>query len=162
MDDSVKKWVLENMRYDAETGKLERWVTHNGGRELKKPYWRACSGKAVCRGYAVVKVLGENHLYHRICWLLAHGEIDDSLDIDHINGDGIDNRLVNLRLGTTRENLQNRVEHRNGHLVGATWHKQKEKWQAGIRINGKKKYLGYFSTELEAHEAYLAALPSQP
>jgi hypothetical protein len=148
-----KVWILQNMRYDPDTGVLERWVTHRGT-------WRACSGKAVSNGYATVKVLGVTQYQHRIAWLLANGEIDDSLGIDHINGDGIDNRLVNLRLGTTRENLQNRVEHRDGHLCGTTWNKRSEKWQAKIRINGKHKHLGYFSTELEAHEAYLAALPS--
>jgi hypothetical protein len=154
MDDSVKKWVLENMRYDADTGVLER--------RLKSGRWKACSGKAVCNGYATVCVLGEMQYSHRIAWLLARGEIDDDLSIDHENGVRNDNRLVNLRLGTTRENSQNLECHRNGQLVGATWYKRYEKWQAQIRINGKRKYLGLFQTELEAHEAYLAALHSQP
>ena len=162
MTNEQKEWILANMRYDPDTGVLERWVTHSGRHELKSPYWRACSEKAVCNGYATVCVLGETQYQHRVCWLFAHGEIDDTLDIDHINGIGNDNRLCNLSLGTTRENLQNLECHRNGKLCGATWVKRKEKWQAKIRINGKHKHLGYFSTEIEAHEAYLAALPSQP
>jgi hypothetical protein len=154
MTNEEKVWVLTNMRYYAETGVLERWVTHNGIRELKSPYWKECSDKPISRGYAQVSVLGAMRKYHRICWLLAHGSIDDGLSIDHIDGNRTDNRLCNLRLGTSRENQQNLRCHRNGNLVGATWSKRNEKWQAKIQINGKDKHLGYFQTELEAHEAY--------
>jgi hypothetical protein len=158
MTNEEKVWILSNMRYYAETGTLERWVTHNGRQELKSPYWRVCSDKPINRGYAQVEVLGAMRKYHRICWLLAHGDIDDTLDIDHINGDRNNNRLCNLRLGTARENQQNLEGHRDGQLVGASWHKGHEKWQAQIHINGKKKYLGLFSTEQEAHEAYNQAV----
>jgi hypothetical protein len=158
MTDEEKVWILTNMRYDGETGVLERWVTHNGKNELKAPYWKTCSDKPNSSGYSLVNVLGELLGAHRVAWLLAHGSIDDELSIDHINGERNDNRLCNLRLGTTRENMQNRSEHRDGHLCGTTWHKRYEKWMAQIQINGKNKYLGYFSTEIEAHEAYNQAV----
>ena len=158
MTNEDKVWILANMRYNKETGGLERWVTHRGKSELKSPYWKTCSDKPNGRGYARVCVLGENQQYHRICWLLAHGEIDNNLDIDHINGNRNDNRICNLRLVTTRENTQNRIEHRDGRLCGCYWNKQNEKWKAQIHINGKHKYLGYFSTEQEAHEAYNRAV----
>lgn len=154
MTNEQKEWILANMRYDADTGVLER--------RLKSGRWKVCSGRAGCNGYAVAKVLGEPQLAHRVAWLLARGGIDDNLIIDHVNGNKTDNRLCNIRLGTTRENQQNRVEHREGKLCGCYWDKQKEKWRAQIIIDGKRKHLGYFATELEAHEAYLAALPSQP
>jgi hypothetical protein len=44
---------------------------------------------------------------HRIAWALVHGEYPAS-EVDHINGDGADNRLCNLRLATSSQNNQNR------------------------------------------------------
>jgi hypothetical protein len=150
MTNEEKVWILTNMRYDAGTGTLERW--------LKSGTWRACSGKAVSNGYAMVKVLGEPMGAHRVSWLLAHGSIDDGLCIDHINGVRNDNRLCNLRLDTHRKNDQNKECHREGKLVGACWNKECKKWQAYININGRQKHLGLFSTEQEAHEAYNQAV----
>jgi hypothetical protein len=37
---------------------------------------------------------------------------------------------------------------------GVTWHKRDRKWTAAIRVNGKRKYLGYFNTENAAGAAY--------
>ena len=79
--------------------------------------------------------------------------------MDHINGIKIDNRLDNLRVVTPRQNSQNKVCHRNGKLVGASlnsggWNFKKP-WQSTIKINGKNKSLGYFATELEAHQRYM-------
>jgi hypothetical protein len=158
MTNEERDWVLANMRYDAMTGVLERWVTHSGNRALKNPRWKACSGKAVSKGHAHVSVLGSHQQYHRVCWLIAHGEIDDSLEIDHINGVRNDNRLINLRLGTSRDNNRNRQIHREGKLCGCSFHKRDQKWGAYIYINGKQRHLGLFSTEIEAHAAYMDIL----
>lgn len=76
---------------------------------------------------------------------------------DHINGNSLDNRKSNLRIATNRENSQNRTIHRNGRLLGCYYHKQAKKWQADIKVNGSKKYLGLFKTEHEAHQAYMKA-----
>ncbi len=88
-------------------------------------------------------------------------ELDDGF-IDHKNGIRTDNRLENLRVVTIRENNQNKECHRNGQLVGASFMKARahlpKPWQAYIRVNSKKKYLGHFKTELEAHQSYKTAL----
>ena len=42
-------------------------------------------------------------------------------------------------------------------IKGYTFNKNKKKWQAQIRLNGKKKTLGYFDNETDAHKAYLRA-----
>ena len=54
-----------------------------------------------------MKFLGQEIGVHRIAWALHHGEYP-LLEIDHINGDGADNRLCNLRLATSSQNNQNR------------------------------------------------------
>jgi len=43
-------------------------------------------------------------LLHRVVWITFNGEIPEGMTIDHINGIKTDNRLLNLRLGTQKEN----------------------------------------------------------
>lgn len=80
------------------------------------------------------------------------------LVVDHINGNTLDNRKSNLRICSHRENLQNTKHHRNGKLVGATFDKEKGKWKSCVYFEGKLTHLGYFCSELEAHEAYMKRL----
>jgi hypothetical protein len=89
--------------------------------------------------------------------------------IDHIDGNKLNNLISNLRVVTHRQNMQNLVSHRAGQLVGASRRENRkpsfmeyvrgarggERWGSRIFINGKKKHLGIFSTELEAHTAYI-------
>lgn len=81
--------------------------------------------------------------------------LDFPKEVDHVNGKRNDNRIMNLRSVTHRENGQNRIEHRNGRLVGACFVKSKNKWKSQIEINGKAKHLGYYISELEAHKSYV-------
>jgi hypothetical protein len=81
--------------------------------------------------------------------------------IDHIDGNGLNNQRYNLRILSFRGNSQNRMRHRKGRLVGAHLKNdvfRAKPWAAEILLDGKRKRLGHFSTELEAHQAYLAAI----
>lgn len=75
--------------------------------------------------------------------------------VDHVNHDGTDNRMENIRLCTVAQNNQNLRAHSHGtsKFVGVTWHKSSKKWEAFVCIGRKKKSLGYFRHELEAAAA---------
>jgi hypothetical protein len=75
--------------------------------------------------------------------------------VDHRDGQPFNNQRSNLRICSQRKNCQNHASHRNGRLVGTCFHKASGKWMANIRIDGKRKFLGYFLTEAEAHNAYM-------
>lgn len=78
--------------------------------------------------------------------------------VDHINGDGLDNRRKNLRLATTQQNRGNATSHSNATgYKGVSWHKQGKKYQAKIKVNNKTIYLGLHKTAEEAHAAYCEA-----
>jgi HNH endonuclease/AP2 domain len=98
----------------------------------------------------------------RFIWQLAHGPIPDSMEIDHINGNPLDNQIANLRMVPHRVNMGNMRKHREGktrsRYVGVTWHKRIEKWRARIYIHGHDHYLGAFDSEEKAGEAYQQAL----
>lgn len=100
--------------------------------------------------YAKTSIDGKIVGMHRIITSAPAGK-----EVDHINGNTLDNRVSNLRICTTRENQQNQTKHRNGKLVGCSFDAYHKAWKSGIRIDGKFKHLGYFKTEFEAHERYM-------
>jgi hypothetical protein len=111
-------------------------------------------------GYVIIDIHAPNNARpkkyraHRLAWLYFYGEWPKN-DIDHINGDRTDNRIINLRDITRRQNLQNMEKHRNGKLPGAT--RVGEKWQSQIQKGKETFFLGMYETELEAHLAYRLA-----
>ena len=81
------------------------------------------------------------------------------LQVDHIDGDGLNNRRSNLRLSTQAENTRNakrRSDNASG-FKGVSWRKDISKWRADIAFNKKQINLGYFDCPKEAHAAYCAA-----
>lgn len=99
------------------------------------------------RGFYAVNSRGER--MHRVLMRPGPGQI-----VDHVNGDGLDNRRANLRVGTQSGNCVNRKTTPGSHMRGAR--PKKGKWQAYIKFAGKQRSLGYFNTEGDAHRAYLA------
>ena len=79
--------------------------------------------------------------------------------VDHIDGDGLNNTKANMRLCSNSENLRNRgmPSNNSSGFKGVYWHKERCKWRAEIRVNGKPKHLGYFSDAEDAHKAYCDA-----
>jgi len=80
------------------------------------------------------------------------------LVVDHINHNGLDNRRANLRPATKSQNNINKPykKKKGAHSKyhGVTLEKRINKWQAQIRINGKRKIIGYYKDEIEAAKAY--------
>lgn len=90
------------------------------------------------------RVNGKSHKIkmHRCIITPPHG-----MEIDHLNGDGLDNRRENLRVVTHRINLQNRHDTKTSKYPGVSWDKNKQKWRADIRIDGKRHHLGLYRDE---------------
>ena len=84
---------------------------------------------------------------------LILGISDDSI-VDHRDGNGLNNRRRNIRVGTQSLNCVNRRRTPGPYLRGAR--PKKGLWQAYIKQGGKQCSLGYFPTEKDAHSAYLA------
>lgn len=79
----------------------------------------------------------------------------ENKEIDHINHNGLDNRKTNLRVCSHAENMRNRKKNRNSiSKFKGVKPAGKKDWQAIITINDKEKYLGCFTSEIEAAIAY--------
>jgi len=81
----------------------------------------------------------------------------DHEEVDHINGDRLDNRRSNLRVLGRSANLHNRGAYGPSGLKGVSWDKRKQKWRAEIGKNGKRAWLGYHNTKAEAEVEYRKA-----
>ena len=117
--------------------------------------------------YALVQ---KNHRY-AVRWETVNGKTKllgmhrqllrapDGFDVDHVDGDGLNNRRANIRIATRSQNMHNKKMQRNNTsgFKGVHWDKNKKKWQANIKLHYKRHYLGLFDTAEEAALAYEAA-----
>ena len=112
--------------------------------------WRtefARGKKYVCRS----KREGFGTRMHRVILKAKKGE-----EIDHIDGDGLNNQKVNLRFCTHAENMRNRDLQKNNTsgYKGVSWSRKNKKWQAHIKYKGKQMGLGLFFCLIKAAAAY--------
>lgn len=77
--------------------------------------------------------------------------------VDHINGDGLDNRRINLRIVSNSQNHMNMNKSKlpqSSIYKGVSWHIRHKRWIARIYHEGKRIHLGYFKSESDAANAY--------
>lgn len=115
--------------------------------ELSRHAWNYSTPQ----GYAARKgFLGKKTYMHRQII-----EAPAGVDVDHINGDKLDNRRSNLRLATRAQNMYNTTPRQgSSSFKGVCWDKQHNKWKAYIQISRKLIHLGLFTDEIEAARAY--------
>jgi hypothetical protein len=133
VDDDVYEWASKHKWFTNKDHNV--WYVKRGGRQrdgIRKP----------------------NELLHRTITGAKPGEM-----VDHINGDGLDNRRCNLRVCSNSENQRNRGKPRNNTSgkKGVSWHASNKKWIAGIRVDGRLVHLGYYDDLEKAGEAYAKA-----
>lgn len=139
--------------YNHDSGLLRR--IDGNKRALTK--WR--QGSLTAFNYRAFKVNGRVCLAHILAYALYYGNYPENY-VDHINGNPSDNRICNLRPATHRENMCNmklRKDNTSG-FQGVTFNRNSKKWQASIRVKGKKIHLGYFKSPDEARDKYLEAV----
>jgi hypothetical protein len=79
----------------------------------------------------------------------------DDLQVDHIDGNGLNNRRSNLRLATPSQQAANRNRWKSSRpFRGVRWVARKKKWRAEITIDGKVRHIGYFHDPIVAALAY--------
>ena len=157
--------------YDPDTG----IIRHNPERpkesfRTEKGYkmWldRFCGKSAGCsdgQGYKKVGITRGGKIMnihcHRLALYLSGVKIAKGLHVDHIDGDGYNNRLSNLRVVTCQDNMRNaKLPSTNtSGAVGVYWNSAVGKWRAAIKINYKAMHLGYYTNKDDAIKARKAA-----
>lgn len=154
------------LRYEPETGKLfwrERtpdavdaanemvrrkvcanWNTRLAGKE---------AFTSITNGYRVGAIWNRLLRAHRVIWAIVYGEWP-AFEIDHIDCDRANNRLVNLREATRTQNASNYPGRGVSRYRGVCWDARNKKWMAQICANGRRIKVGRFHSEIEAARAY--------
>lgn len=103
-------------------------------------------------GYVSITIGGKKDLLHRVLMKVSQSDIH----VDHRNRQRNDCRRANLRLATLTENNRNHGRHKDNTsgFIGVSFVKSRNKWQAGIGLNGTRKALGRYETAEDAARAY--------
>ena len=79
------------------------------------------------------------------------------MDVDHINGDTLDNRTENLRICTRQQNSANSAYRKNMTTKGVSYDKARDLWKSYIKVNYRQIFLGRFKEKKDALNAYRVA-----
>lgn len=121
--------------------------------------WHPSGTSSRARGpvYAVTtlpRVPGLKHQPHIIMHRLIC-DAPENMEVDHINGDGLDNRRANLRVCSGADNVKNVPGvPKTSKYKGVSWWARHRKWRAGISVNYRYHFLGAFDDEIQAAYAY--------
>ena len=141
-------FVRARYHYDPSTGKVFRRLPTG---ELRRV------GHRTKDGYYATRIHHKQFFLHRLAWVLVTGDWPAD-EIDHVNGDRLDNRLCNLRDVSRRINLENQRNGRRKNAAGFLGvHQAGTRWRAQIGVHGRTIRLGYFDSAEQAAAAYLDA-----
>lgn len=131
--------LREDFTYNAGTGDFTRY----DGK------W----GHITDRGYVRIKYEEYHYMVHRLIWKWWYGY--DPEEIDHINGDTLDNRIDNLRNVDRLINCKNQkkaINNTSG-FTGVHFNKKSSRWVSRITCDNHRIVVGTFDTPQEAKEA---------
>lgn len=122
--------------------------------------WRRADGPRT--SYAMsVKIRGSRKTGFKYTYTGMHRLIlglskNDGIFVDHINGNGLDNRRENLRTCTRAENNRNKRPkvRENTKYKGIVYQRDRKRWIAQIYVNKVRHHLGNFKSDLDAARAY--------
>jgi len=153
----TQEQLKELLHYCPETG-VWTWLVDRKrgvkqGDQAGSIMMKPCGEK-----YRRIKVLQCTHKAHRLAFLYMTGVMPED-EVDHQDGNGLNNRWLNLRSVTHADNAKNHRLRRNNSsgAAGVCWHIRSGKWQATITVNARKKALGYFRNKEEAIAARKSA-----
>jgi len=136
--------MVRNVNPSKRVSNVKGW--HAGNREPK--------GRNA--DYRAVRIPTINKM-KKVHQLVALAFIDNPLgyiEVHHIDICESNNHVNNLAWCDRRTNCSNQLQHKTK-LLGTCYDKSRDKWIASIRINNKNKYIGRYSTEQLAHNAYV-------
>lgn len=121
--------------------------------------WRACRDKKTIYAGRSIRAGGRNRTVHMHRYLL---QTSTGEQVDHRDGNGLNNQRSNLRIATHGQQQRNRSLAKNNKagFKGVQWHTQAKKWRARIWAEGKNQSLGLYDTPEDAHAAYMEAAKS--
>lgn len=136
--------------YDLETGVFV-WKESKGRRKAGERVgclYYSTSGNE----YWQMMVGGYRSTAHRFAWVWCGGVIPEGKVIDHIDGNGLNNRIDNLRVVTPQENALNRKTSKGNTsgFPGVSFSRAHQLWRGQLAFEGQRFHLGLFETPEKA------------
>jgi hypothetical protein len=149
MTPPIEETLRLALRYDPATGKLfwrDNWYPSSRTSNKCGNEWN---------GYIYFEHRGKRLSAHRVAWFLHYGEWP-ATEIDHIDGEGTNNRIENLRLADRAQNSMNRPMYKCNKIgyKGVSRKSDEKRYLARIAVNKVQHSLGYHDTAEEAARAY--------
>ena len=149
------------MKIIVLTNGIEVMVDDSDYDSLKSFTWWAHKGKSTWYAARKIRPSVNGMRGYKSFTILMHRQIigkdcDCGRPIDHINGNGLDNRRCNLRVVTPAQNTRNsrKMHGCSSRFKGVYFQKKIQKWVAQISIDGTQNYIGCFVTEEAAALAW--------
>lgn len=120
---------------------------------VSQVHW--CLDKGVNTFYArTYKRIGKKKISIRMHRLILNAP--KGMEVDHKDGNGLNNQKENIRLCTHAENQQNKQTQKNNTsgYIGVQWSEDKKRWVVYLTVNKKQKYFGSFRDKVEAAKAH--------
>jgi len=138
----ISTWKHRSIIHFKNKQSQKRWNAMFSGKTIGTKWKNPKSGKK----YILLSLFGKKYRLHRVLWFMTYGEWPK--DIDHINGDGTDNRILNLRNVTHKDNTRNQKLNKNNKtgIAGVSWCCKSNKWRVTISSMG----MGYYHCFLDA------------
>lgn len=151
MKELTQKVLKESLLY-CHTSGVFTWKNRPLSHFTKKDRWLAVNNRFAGKtansesshGYTRVLISGSRYYAHRLVWLYVYGEWPNK--IDHIDGNRQNNKLINLRSVSNRENTKNRSISKTSStgVMGVSKVKGFNRWRAYISVDKKQIWLGSF------------------
>lgn len=161
---ATEKLTVERLRevadYNPETG-FFTWRCRSESTRGWNPGFagKQVGGIARCgpRSYISIGIDNVRYRAHRLAWLYVHGKWPSG-DIDHKDGNGLNNKLDNLRDVTRTLNLINGARYctNSSGVSGVTWDAVRGKWHAKIYCSYQQYFIGRFTNLADAEAAVIA------
>ncbi|AUR90719.1 hypothetical protein NVP1149O_65 [Vibrio phage 1.149.O._10N.286.55.A12] len=164
-----KEYLQECLDYNSDTGiftwktrPVNHFVSSHGYKVWNAKYagkmagseWVSFKGKKYLR----ISINKKHYKAHRLAFAIMGVNID-GIEIDHDDGNGLNNKWLNISKSDRNANMQNtrkRSDNTSG-CTGVSWHNPNKTWKARIYVNGKEKCIGYFKNKDDAVKARLEA-----
>lgn len=139
----TQEYVKKLFNYDPVTGYLTRKITRSNRNKIGDRV--GSKHKADRKIYLRVNIDRKLYYVHRVIWLFVTGDWPEN-EIDHQDGNGLNNWWDNLRDVTRVVNSQNHrlADNNTSGVVGVYFFKRTRGWYSNIQVEGESIYLGYY------------------
>ena len=153
-------YIKSILNYDPDTG-IFTWKVSNTNRvKVGQIAGYLCPHqKNPNQKYYKIGINGKLYMLHRLAFYYVTSIDPAKNEVDHINGNSLDNKFKNLRLANRANNTKNCRKHKDNTsgFKGVSWDKKLKKWRAQIKVNNKQINLGSYTNKFYAAVVYTRA-----